>query len=65
MKSSPWLSMGRVIVQSALVIGLVNAGSGLVAIAVVVSACDVLQQIVQCLFAWPLVKGIDSPASPE
>ena len=55
-------SIGRVIVQSVLVIGCVKAGYGLVAIAVVVSACDILQQIAQCRFARPLVKAIDSPA---
>jgi O-antigen/teichoic acid export membrane protein len=55
-------SIGRVIVQSVLVIVCVKAGYGLVAIAVVVSACDILQQIAQCRFARPLVKAIDSPA---
>ena len=55
-------SIGRVILQSVLVIGCVKAGCGLVVIAVVVSACDILQQIAQCRFARPLVKAIDSSA---
>ena len=52
-------SIGRVIVQSALVVWFVKSGCGLVEIAVVVSACDLAQQIAQSLFARPLVKKID------
>ncbi|MFP6873995.1 MAG: oligosaccharide flippase family protein [Verrucomicrobiales bacterium] len=53
-------SMLRILVQSILVIWLVRSGHGLVALAMVVAACDFGQQIVQYLFARRLVGKIDS-----
>jgi O-antigen/teichoic acid export membrane protein len=53
-------SIGRVILQSLLVIGCVRAGYGLVVIAVVVSFCDLLQQVAQYFFARPLLKSVRS-----
>ncbi len=53
------VSIARVIVQSVLVVSFVNAGYGLVALAVAVAACDVAQQFAQCFFARAYVKKID------
>ena len=52
-------SMIRILVQSALVIWLAKSGYGLVALALVVAACDFGQQIIQYLFARRIIGKMD------
>ena len=58
-------SIGRVILQSALVVVCLREGHGVVVIAVVVSVCDLLQQFVQYFFARPLLRHMKSGSSAK
>lgn len=52
-------SITRILVQSALVIWFVKSGYGLVALALVVTTCDLSQQVAQYFFARRLVGKIN------
>ena len=58
-------SIGRVILQSVLVVVCLREGHGVVVIAVVVSICDLLQQVIQYVFAKPLLGQINSRSSTK
>ena len=58
-------SIGRVILQSVLVVVCLREGHGVVVIAVVVSICDLLQQVIQYVFAKPLLRQINSRLSAK